>query len=294
MPMRLRLSRDERRRRLLRAAQEVFGERGYRKTEVEEIVRRAGVTKPMLYRHFPGGKAEVYMEVLDEHLSRMMGKLGEAMASTDVPLEALRRGIDAYLRFAEENPEAFHLLAETSAELDPGIVDRLREVRSSIAAGLADSIGAVLEDAGLGREGAPVYAHVLLGGVESVVSWWLDTKLLDRPAVVTHLLTFLWRGFDGLPRGPARLRLVLSRLGELAPARPATPLSPSATTSPSRSLGWWPSTRAGSAGSSSGTRSGLCGGPTGPGVGASGSSTSATSTSWEPASGSPTPRCSSP
>ena len=218
MPMRLRLSRDERRRRLLRAAQEVFGERGYRKTEVEEIVRRAGVTKPMLYRHFPGGKAEVYMEVLDEHLSRMMTKLGEAMASTDVPLEALRRGIDAYLRFAEENPEAFHLLAETSAELDPGIVDRLREVRSSIAAGLAESIGAVLEDAGLGREGAPIYAHVLLGGVESVVAWWLDAKLLDRPAVVTHLITFLWRGFDGLPRGPARLRLVLSRLGELAPA----------------------------------------------------------------------------
>src|SRR2546422_8460575 len=181
MPMRLRLSRDERRRRLLRAAQEVFGERGYRKTEVEEIVRRAGVTKPMLYRHFPGGKAEVYMEVLDEHLSRMMTKLGEAMASTDVPLEALRRGIDAYLRFAEENPEAFHLLAETSAELDPGIVDRLREVRSSIAAGLAESIGAGLEDARPRRGGRPLYAHVLLGGVEAVVAWGLGPKPPQPP-----------------------------------------------------------------------------------------------------------------
>src|SRR2546429_5881593 len=158
----------------------------------------------MLYRHFPGGKAEVYMEVLDEHRSRMMGKLGEAMASTDVPLEALRRGIDAYLRFAEENPEAFHLLAETSAELDPGIVDRLREVRSSIAVGLADSIGAVLEEADLSPEGAPVYAHVLLGGVESVVAWWLETKFLERSAVVTYLLTLLWRGFAGPPRGASR------------------------------------------------------------------------------------------
>src|SRR5256886_8509357 len=205
MPMRLRLSRDERRRRLLRAAQEVFGERGYRKTEVEEIVRRAGVTKPMLYRHFPGGKAEVYMEVLDEHLSRMMTKLGEAMASTDVPLEALRRGIDAYLRCAEENPEAFHLLAETSAELDPGIVDRLKEVRSTIADGLADTIGAVLKDANLSPEGAPIYAHVLLGGVESVVAWWLETKFLERSAVVTYLLTLLWRGSGGLARGDSRV-----------------------------------------------------------------------------------------
>lgn len=218
MPMRLRLSRDERRRRLLVAAEEVFGENGYRKTEVEEIVRRAGVTKPMLYRHFPGGKAEVYMEVLDEHLSRMLQKLWEAMESADVPLEALRRGIDAYLRFAEENPEAFQLLAETSPELDAGIVDRLREVRTSIACGLADSIGAVMEEAGLDREGAPIYAHVLLGGVESVGSWWLENRTLDRAAVVTHLLTFLWRGFEGLPQR-GRLRLELARLSDLAADR---------------------------------------------------------------------------
>src|SRR2546426_9960354 len=126
----------------------------------------------MLYRHFPGGKAEIYMEVLDDHLQSMMRKLGEAMAKAEAPLDALRRGIDAYLRFAEENPEAFHLLAETSAELDPGIVDRLKEVRSTIAAGLAESIGAVLEDAGLGRGGAPIYAHVLPRGGGAVGGRW--------------------------------------------------------------------------------------------------------------------------
>jgi AcrR family transcriptional regulator len=217
MPMRMRLSRDERRLRLLLAAIEVFGEKGYRKTEVSEIVHRAGVTKPMLYRHFPGGKAEIYMEVLDDHLQSMMRKLGEAMGKAEAPLDALRRGIDAYLRFAEENPEAFHLLAETSAELDPGIVDRLKEVRSTIADGLADTIGAVLKEADLSPEGAPIYAHVLLGGVESVVAWWLETKFLERSAVVTYLLTLLWRGFEGLPRGESRIRLGLSRLIDLTP-----------------------------------------------------------------------------
>ena len=84
--MRMRLSRDERRLRLLLAAIEVFGEKGYRKTEVSEIVHRAGVTKPMLYRHFPGGKAEIYMEVLDDHLQSMMRRLGEAMGKAEAPL----------------------------------------------------------------------------------------------------------------------------------------------------------------------------------------------------------------
>src|SRR2546430_16384039 len=108
MPMHMRLSRYERRLRRLLAAIEVFGEKGHRKTEVSEIVHRAGVTKPMLYRHFPGGKAEIYMEVLDDHLQSMMRKLGEAMAKAEAPRDALRLGIYAYPRFAEENPEVIH------------------------------------------------------------------------------------------------------------------------------------------------------------------------------------------
>src|SRR5258708_24929265 len=117
MPMRMRLSRDERRLRLLLAATEVFGEKGYRKTEVSEIVHRAGVTKPMLYRHFPGGKAEIYMEVLDDHLQSMMRKLGEAMAKAEAPLDALRRGTHAPLPFPQENPQALHPPAPTPAPL---------------------------------------------------------------------------------------------------------------------------------------------------------------------------------
>jgi hypothetical protein len=47
------------------------------------------------------------------------------------------------------------------------------------------------------------------------VAWWLETKLLERSAVVTYLLTLLWRGFEGLPRGGSRIRLELSRIIDL-------------------------------------------------------------------------------
>ena len=205
METRRRVSKDERRRRLLAAAAELFGSAGYRKAEVEAIARRAGVTKPMLYRHFPGGKAEIFMAVLDDHINTLLRALWEAMGSSSDPRKRLQYGLRAYLRFAEENTAGFHLLVHSSPELDPGVGDRLREVRASIARGLSTAIADVMRGAGLHAEGAPLYAHAMLGGVESVTSWWLEQgKTPERERIVDHLLAFLWRGFDGLPRDPAR------------------------------------------------------------------------------------------
>lgn len=210
MERQIRLSREERRRRLMSAAQEIFGEKGYRRSEVEEISRRAGVTKPILYRHFPGGKAEVFVAVLDGHIRDLLKALWDAMASSTEAIDRLHKGLDAYLQFAEENPDGFRLLIDSSAELDPGVGDRLGEVRNSIARGLGITIGDVLKGAGLDPDGAPVYAHALLGAVESVVSWWLqvdEEKKPDRHKVVDYLLAFLWRGFAALPRDPTKFHL---------------------------------------------------------------------------------------
>jgi AcrR family transcriptional regulator len=200
-----RVSKEERRRRLLAAAADLFGTEGYRKTEVEALARKAGVTKPMLYRHFPGGKAEIFMAVLDAHINTLLRSLWEAMGSSSDPRKRLQYGLRAYLIFAEENTAGFHLLVHSSPELDPGVGDRLHEVRESIARGLSTAIADVMKGAGLHAEGAPLYAHAMLGGVESVTSWWLaEGKTPDRERIVDHLLAFLWRGFDGLPRDPTK------------------------------------------------------------------------------------------
>jgi AcrR family transcriptional regulator len=210
MTQQVRLTREERRSRLLDAARQLFGERGYRDTEVEALARLAGVTKPILYRHFPGGKVEVFMAVIDEHVNRLMRVLWEAMAASNDPMERLYRGIDAYLAFAHAYPQGFRLMRAAGAEADLPASRRLREVRETIARGLSNTIADVMRGAGLGAEGAPIYAHALLGAAESVVAWWLETPelggtALPRATVVDHLLAFAWRGFDGLPRDPARL-----------------------------------------------------------------------------------------
>lgn len=196
---RSRISREERRHCLLTSARDLFGEHGYRGAEVDQIAHDAGVTKPMLYRHFPGGKPEIFLAVLEEHMDCLMRALRDARASSGEPGMRLRNGLDAYLKFAEGNSAGFRLL-NSSAGIDPAVGVRLREVRELIAGGLSNTISDVMNGAGLSAQGAPLYAHALLGGVESVTAWWLDAgKQPERAVIVDHLLAFVRRGFEGMP-----------------------------------------------------------------------------------------------
>ncbi len=60
-----RLPRPARRLQLLGAARDVFVAQGYHAAAMDEIAERAGVSKPVLYQHFPG-KLELYLALLDE------------------------------------------------------------------------------------------------------------------------------------------------------------------------------------------------------------------------------------
>lgn len=206
MAQRVRLPKAERRRRLLAAASEMFGKKGYRRTEMADVARAAGVTKPVLYRHFPGGKAEIFIAVLDQHLNALLRDLWAAMAGSTEPRERVYRGLDAYVAFAERDPRAFRLLVDSPVEIEADVAEQLHRARELIADGLTNTIGDVMRGVGLGAEGAPIYAHALLGAAESSVSWWLEKGVMERAALVDHLLAFIWRGFDGLPRDPSHFR----------------------------------------------------------------------------------------
>ena len=75
-----RLSRPARRKQLLGAAQDVFVASGYHATAMDEIADRAGVSKPVLYQHFPS-KLELYLAVLDRLVDSLVEAVSEALGS---------------------------------------------------------------------------------------------------------------------------------------------------------------------------------------------------------------------
>src|SRR5487761_907915 len=81
-PRGTRLPRLARRRQLLDAAMEVFVARGYHAAAMDEIAERAGVSKPVLYQHFPG-KLELCLALLDESVDTLIETCRGALRSTN-------------------------------------------------------------------------------------------------------------------------------------------------------------------------------------------------------------------
>src|SRR5919108_532549 len=95
-----RMPRVARRRQLLSAAQEVFVAHGYHAAAMDDIADRAGVSKPVLYQHFPG-KLELYLALLDTHCEVLIGNVRGAMTATPDNKERVSGAMRAYYEFVD-------------------------------------------------------------------------------------------------------------------------------------------------------------------------------------------------
>src|SRR5215475_13695917 len=93
-----RMARSARRKQLLAAAREIFVAQGYHAAAMDDIAERAGVSKPVLYQHFPG-KLELYLALLDTHAEALVQRVRRAMDSTDDNTTRLHNAISAYFDF---------------------------------------------------------------------------------------------------------------------------------------------------------------------------------------------------
>src|SRR5689334_1491854 len=81
-PRSARMPRSERRAQLLESALGAFVAQGYHAAAMDDIAERAGVSKPVLYQHFPG-KLELYLALLDQSCDTIIDACNQALASTD-------------------------------------------------------------------------------------------------------------------------------------------------------------------------------------------------------------------
>ena len=97
-----RLPRHERRRQLLDAALEVFVSQGYHAAAMDEIAERAGVSKPVLYQHFPG-KLDLYLALLDQSVDALVATVRDALRSTPDNKQRVAATFSAYFEYVESD-----------------------------------------------------------------------------------------------------------------------------------------------------------------------------------------------
>ena len=191
-----RLPRGARRLQLLRAARDVFVAQGFHAAAMDDIADRAGVSKPVLYQHFPG-KRELYLALLEEHVSELAERVGAAMGGTDDNRARVDAAVGAYFDFIDAEGEAFRLVFESDLRNDP-------DVRDAVDRGARQCIEAIAEviavETGADPERALLLSAGMTGLAETSARWWLAGKgTLSRDEAVALMSSLAWRGMSGFP-----------------------------------------------------------------------------------------------
>jgi AcrR family transcriptional regulator len=195
-PRGTRLPRRARRNQLLGAAQEVFVAQGYHSAAMDDIAERAGVSKPVLYQHFPG-KLDLYLALLDQHCESLLQAVRTALASTSDNKQRVEATMDAYFAYVEDEGGAFRLVFESDLTNEPAVRERVDKVTHECAEAIRDVIA---EDTGLSRDESMLLASGL-GGLAQVVarSWLHSDRRVPREQAVQLLTSLAWRGIAGFP-----------------------------------------------------------------------------------------------
>ena len=190
-----RLPAAQRRRQLLDVATPAFASKGFHATSMEEIAESAGVTKPVLYRHF-ASKRQLYLELLDDVGNRLLEVITTATADAGQPRRQVEAGFTAYFRFMADHEGAFRLLFGSGARRDEEFGDAVRRIE----AGLADALAALIEadiDAGHRR----VLAHAIIGLAEGVCRLSVgEERELDPERLARQVADFCYAGLRGIHR----------------------------------------------------------------------------------------------
>lgn len=192
-----RLPRSARRAQLLGAARQVFVAQGYHAAAMDDIAERAGVSKPVLYQHFPG-KRELYVALIEHHTQELLAAVHRALESTTDNKQRVAATIGALFEFIDQDDESFRLIFESDLTNDDEVRALVEGSSSAVAQAIADVIR---EDTGLPPEESVLLGVALAGMANTTARYWLSTGKRIRRQDADRLVAQLsWRGIRGFPK----------------------------------------------------------------------------------------------
>jgi AcrR family transcriptional regulator len=182
----------ERREGLLEAADRVV-QRDGPAASMNVIAAEAGITKPILYRHF-GDKSGLYRALAARHIDELLARLRAALVTRGGLAARTRATVDAYLTAIEERPQVYRFLQRAAVEepdVRGDVEGFVRRFGDELAAGIRNEPSLT----GIDELRAAVWAHGIAGMVQAAGDWWLDHPEVPRASVVTELTALMVAGF---------------------------------------------------------------------------------------------------
>ncbi|HEY7593965.1 MAG TPA: TetR/AcrR family transcriptional regulator [Actinophytocola sp.] len=166
---------------------------------MDQIAAEAGVTKPVLYRHFTD-KADLFVALGQRGTEILFDRLIPAMNNEEAPVPRIRKSLDAFFSTVEEHPNLYRVLVRRSFAKARVEQDIVAEDKELIANALSALLGDYLRSLDIDSGGAEPWAHGIVGMVQNVSEWWLERRTMNRDAVVEYLTQIIWSAIDGFTR----------------------------------------------------------------------------------------------
>ena len=199
-PKSARLPRSARKAQLLDVALTVFVEQGYHAASMDEIAERAGVSKPVLYQHFPG-KLDLYLALIQSACDTVIEGVRGALASTQDNRKRVLATMELWFDYVARHDAPIRLVFESDLTSDPAVRDQLDRVTNESASAIAEVIR---DDTGLADEASNLLAVALVSMGQVSARHWLDSSsTVTRHDAVRMLATLAWRGLGGFPKDDA-------------------------------------------------------------------------------------------
>ncbi|MEU9336214.1 TetR family transcriptional regulator [Streptomyces sp. NPDC048290] len=190
-------SADRRRRELLEAADRVVLRDGPH-ASMNAIAAEAGITKPILYRHF-GDKGGLYAALATRHTDALLSSLRAALDAPAGRRERVEATLDTYLAAIEARPQVYRFLMHPADGADGSPGDQGFDVgrhSAPLLRRMGEELAQVIEErVDLGpssHELARVWGHGIVGMMHAAGDWWLGERPCTRRELVTSLADLLW------------------------------------------------------------------------------------------------------
>jgi AcrR family transcriptional regulator len=186
---------ERRRKELLEAADRVVLRDGPG-ASMNAIAAEAGITKPILYRHF-GDKGGLYRALAVRHTDALLASLRLALDAPAARRERVEATLDTYLAAIEARPQVYRFLMhpaedQTGAENSFNVGQHTAPLLRRLGEELAEVIAARVDLGPGGDELARVWGHGIVGMMHAAGDWWLRERPCARAQLVQHLADLLW------------------------------------------------------------------------------------------------------
>ncbi|WP_438484193.1 TetR family transcriptional regulator [Streptomyces sp. S186] len=186
---------ERRRRELLEAAERIVLRDGPG-ASMNAIAAEAGITKPILYRHF-GDKGGLYRALAVRHTDALLANLRAALDAQSLRRERVEATLDAYLAAIEARPQVYRFLMHPADEDVPSesgfdVGRHSAPLLRRLGEELAKVISERLDLGPDGEERARVWGHGIVGMMHAAGDWWLRERPCSREQLVRHLTDLLW------------------------------------------------------------------------------------------------------